>query len=79
MAQSLARGYIARKKYKEEYGSILENKDKIIKLQAAMRGYMQKKKYNDRKNYLKENEASVVKVKYKILIKIISKLKIKIN
>jgi len=62
MAQSLARGYIARKKYKEEYGSILENKDKIIKLQAAMRGYMQKKKYNDRKNYLKENEASVVKL-----------------
>ncbi|OUM62177.1 hypothetical protein PIROE2DRAFT_11627, partial [Piromyces sp. E2] len=59
--QSLARGYIARKKYKEEYGNILGHKDDIVKIQAATRGYLQRKKYNERKQFLKDNEQNIIK------------------
>jgi len=61
-AQSIARGYLARKRFREEYGAILDNKNNIIKLQAHVRGHLQRKKYNERKNYLKENEATVIKL-----------------
>ncbi|ORX51088.1 hypothetical protein BCR36DRAFT_351608 [Piromyces finnis] len=60
--QSIARGYIARKKYKEEYGYILEHKDEIVKIQAATRGFLQRKKYNERKQLLKDNEQSIIKI-----------------
>ncbi|ORX84099.1 hypothetical protein BCR32DRAFT_218164 [Anaeromyces robustus] len=61
-AQSIVRGYLARKKFKEEYGELLENKGNIIKIQAATRGFLQRKKFNDRKKYLKDNEATVIKL-----------------
>jgi len=60
--QSVARGYIARKKFNEEYGNYLNNKDSIVKIQAATRGFLQRKKYNERKQYLKDNEKAIVKL-----------------
>jgi len=60
--QSLARGYIARKKYNEEYGDYLKNKDSIVKIQATTRGFLQRKKYNERKQFLKDNEDSIIKI-----------------
>jgi len=64
--QSLARGYLARKKYKEEYGDILENKENIVKIQAATRGFLQRKKYNERKQYLKDNEDTFIKLQARV-------------
>jgi len=61
-AQSIVRGYLARKKYQEEYGQLLENKGNIIKIQAATRGFLQRKKYNERKKFFKDNEASIIKL-----------------
>jgi len=61
-AQSAIRGYLARKKYNEEYGEILSHKDEIIKIQAATRGFIQRKKYNERKQYFADHEDSIIKI-----------------